>query len=136
MKHPSQWTVNYSGGFSEAFIVILCLWMLMKCEILAKAYNFLLTRLQIFIAWVSKPSLLFKSTRNSFLSLLCLMTSFIILIKKRSFILETRWHLSFDTLRIFLRTAQKQFFLAPLVFSEWRQHFQNTHTECYHLSNS
>ena len=110
MKHPSQWTVNYSGGFSEAFIVILCLWMLMKCEILAKAYNFLLTRLQIFIAWVSKPSLLFKSTRNSFLSLLCLMTSFIILIKKRSFILETRWHLSALHFKNFFKNRSKTIF--------------------------
>ena len=34
----------------------------MNSENLAKACNFLLTRLQIFVTWVPKPSVLFKLT--------------------------------------------------------------------------
>ena len=63
----------------KAFIVILRLRMLMNCEILGKTYNFLLTRLQIFVTWVSKSSLLFKFIPNSLLSLLFLITSLSIL---------------------------------------------------------
>ena len=63
----------------KAFIVILRLRMLMNCEILDKTYNFLLTRLQIFVTWVSKSSLLFKFIPNSLLSLLFLITSLSIL---------------------------------------------------------
>ena len=63
----------------KAFIVILRLRMLMNCEILGKICNFLLTRLQIFVTWVSKCSLSFKFIPNSLLSLFFLITSLSIL---------------------------------------------------------
>ena len=92
MEHPYQWAVTKLGG-NKAFIFILRLWIFMYCEILDKACNFLLTRLQIFATWVSKPSLLFKLIPNSFL-LLFLMTLLSILIEKGSSALKMRWHLS------------------------------------------
>ena len=45
----------------------------MKCEILDKKSNPLLTCLQIFVPYVSKPTLIFKLASNSFLLLLFLM---------------------------------------------------------------
>ena len=40
----------------KAFVIILCLWILINCEILAKASNFFLIRFQIFVTRVSKSS--------------------------------------------------------------------------------
>ena len=54
----------------------------MKCEILDKKSNPLLTCLQIFVPYVSKPSLTFKVASNSFLLLLFLMNSLSIPIEK------------------------------------------------------
>ena len=120
----------------KAFIVIVRLWMFMYCEILAKACNFLLTWLQIFTTWVSNPKLLFKLIPNSFLLLLFLMTPLSTLIEKGSSVLKMRWHLSAFAFKKLFKTIQKVLFQLLLIFLEWRQHFQNTHTECYHLRNS
>ena len=38
----------------NAVILIICIWMLMNCEIFAKIYNFLLNPLEILAMWVSK----------------------------------------------------------------------------------
>ena len=135
MEHPYQWAVTKLGG-NKAFIFILRLWIFMYCEILDKACNFLLALLQIFATWVSKPSLLFKLIPNSFLLLLFLMTSLSMLIAKGSSYLK--WDDIYQSLPLgnCLKTIQKVLFQLLLIFLGWHQHFQNTHTECYHLRNS
>ena len=102
--------------------------------ILAKVCHFLHTLLQIFAKWVSKPTLLCKLISNRFLLLLFLMTSLSILIEKGSCVLKMR--LDHLLLRNCLKTIQKVLFLLLLIFLEWRQHSQNTHTECHHLRNT
>ena len=111
------------------FIVILRLWMLMNCEILAKTCNFLLPQQRILATSVSKLNLLFKLILNSLLSLLFLMTSLFILIEKDSSVLKMRWQLS--TIAI-----QKVFSPLSLVFLEKSQNFQNRRAGYYHLRNS
>ena len=51
--HIKSWVVTKPWD-NESFDT-LRLWKLINCEILAKAYNFLLTRLQILVTWVSTP---------------------------------------------------------------------------------
>ena len=106
-------------------------------KFLWKHQDFLLTRLQVFVTWVSKSSLLFKWTLNSFF----IVTIFNdpILIEKGSFVLKTRWHLSEFVFKKCSKTIQKVFFQSSLVLQNmftWRQHFQNTHTESHYLCNS
>ena len=114
---------------TKDFIVLLRLWMLMNCEILAKTCNFLLTQQRILATWVSKLNLLFKLILNSLLSLFFLMTSLFILIEKDSSVLKMRWHLS--TFAI-----QKVFSPLSLAFLEKSQNFQNRSAGYYHLRNS
>ena len=51
--HIKSWVVTKVWA-NESFDT-LRLWKLINCEIVAKAYNFLLTRLQILVTWVSTP---------------------------------------------------------------------------------
>ena len=115
-EHPYQLAVTDPQAI-KSFIVIIRLWMLMNCEILAKACNVLRTRLQIFVTWVSKPSLLFKLIHNSFLSLPFLMTSLSTWIEKSSSVLKMRWHLSFEFLKSTFPTSSR-FSRVMLAFSE------------------
>ena len=77
--------------------------------------RFLLTRLQIFVTLILKPSLLFKLHPNSFLSLIFLMTSLSILIENDSSILKMRWHLpAISFKRLFENHSKSIFPTSPL----------------------
>ena len=135
MEYPNQWAATKLGG-NKSFHCHSPFMDVMYCKILAQACNFLLTWLQIFAKWVSKPSLLFELIPNSVLLLLFLMTSLSLLIEKGLCVLKMRWHWSVFAFKKLFENHSKSTFLLPLVFLEWHQHFQNTHTECYHLCNS
>ena len=74
-----------------SFSIYVCLWIVKFS--LNHAISCSLP-LQIFVSWVSKPSLLFKLIPKSFLLLLFLMTSLSILIETGSSVLKMKWHLS------------------------------------------
>ena len=111
--------------------------MFMNRKILAEACNFLLTRLQIIVTWVSKPSLLFKLIPKSFLLLLFLMTLWSILIEKNSSVLNMRWHLQVFSFKKLFKNLIQSYFSTSSSFSRltstfW-EHTYEVLSSTYHI---